>query len=115
MKYTVKILSVFLLAVFVLSLLASCAGKLSGTYRSDIDSSAYMTIYFSGNKYTITYYEDNAVVSAFSGKYKIKDDKIEMTREFEEGKDTETLAYSVNAKDRSITIGERTYYLVGNS
>lgn len=115
MKNTVKILSVFLLAAFMLSLLASCAGQLSGTYRCDITSASYMTIYFTGNKYTITYYEDNAVISAFSGKYKIKDTTIEMTREFEEGTETETLAYSVNAKDRSITIGERTYYLVGNS
>ena len=115
MKTTFKtVVSLTLVCLLTLALV-SCAGQLSGTYRCDISEYSYMTIYFSGSKYTITYYEDNAVVSAFSGKYKIKNSKIEMTREFEEGTDTETLNYSVNAKDRSITIGERTYYLVGNS
>ena len=90
-----KILSLVLLTTLVLTMLASCGAKLSGTYKSTEVFGSYTAYEFSGSKVTVKVFVAGELAAEVEGKYKISGDEITFEFEDEKGGDYDgTFTYS---------------------
>jgi hypothetical protein len=94
----------------LLSSLAACGKRISGTYSAEIAGSG-AEFKFSGSKVTITTKVFGSVVSTSEGEYSIKDDKITFEFEKEDSDDVKKYngTFDFEKKDDSIKIGVVTY------
>jgi hypothetical protein len=80
MKKAVKLIALALVAVTALMLLASCATKLSGTYKCDDTKVLDVSLTFDGDKVTAKG-KLGIIATEVEGTYEIKGDKITITFE----------------------------------
>lgn len=109
-KTLVRVLTLTLVAVMLVTMLVSCGGVKSGEYRFGTEKS-YEAYIFKGSKVTnVTYAAGNKIDSLTKeGKYKVEDDEIIFTWIDSEGKETtDTKAFAEN-EDGSIKIGLVTF------
>ena len=78
MKKAVKHIALALVAVMALMLLASCATKLSGTYKCDDTKILDVTLTFDGDK-VIAKGKLGIIATEVEGTYEIDGDKITLT------------------------------------
>ncbi len=79
MKRFAKVMALVLAVAIVAGVLASCGKLLSGTYKTESVAGSYVSIKFSGSKFTIETYVLGTLTTTEEGTYKITDNKMEMT------------------------------------
>ena len=108
MKKFARILCLALVAVTLVTLLASCSGGIeNGTYRSTEVAGSYTQYVFEGKNYTMESYALGAKISTVSGTYQVNGDEITFTTEVDGESKSSTLAFE--QKDGAVVIGIVTY------